>query len=274
MILTRYIKYLIYCAIFLVIVTPVSANIPTKGITSLFIFEKNSQIYEGNINYTINCSISPSYKPSSYDLYLYTDLGDTNPWTSVFTLSGTCPSGNCAPITKMSWYHGNDEQGPIFICELNGSIGTESFTIRNETGLKRYNIKEFYDTRVEMNGTGRYYNYTPEYLDCSRNVMQSISYLKYPCEQFLSNYSIDNPSNGNRTQMQCANIYTREIPQCYQFLKEVNLSWANEPTVYIYRFNLSSVNETIEKPHQYQYNPHKPVEFLYCNLLNFFGIQC
>ena len=176
---------------------------------------------------------------------------------------------------KMTWYHGKDTQEPTFICQLNGSMGKEIFTTWNETDTKRYNLKDFYDTQIAVNGTMGFYNFSPEYQDCNKKVMQPISYRRYPCESYLANYSIDH-LKGNLTQSACAEIYDHEIPKCYQFLKKVDLSWThNEPVTYVYFFNLSEVNKTIGNSNlSYQYTPHKPIESLYCSLLNFFGVEC
>jgi len=280
--LTRYFNYIMCIAIFFLIIAPVSANIPTRSITSFFIFEKNGLPYNESINYTISCSMSPSFKPSSYDSPDSRGTENTNPYSYVFKLSGTCPSGNCL-ISRISWYHRQNQrlepenEVPHFICLLNGSTGNVLFTIWNETGTSEFpcnSLKEYYDMNVVINGKSGYYNYTPEYLDCDRNVMRSISYYRYPCEQYLANDSIDR-SKGNWTQSQCAEIYNHEIPQCYQFLKEVNLSWTGyQEKICVYRFNLSSDNETLENVIQSHYIPQNPVESLYCGILQFFGAQC
>jgi hypothetical protein len=268
-------------AIFLVIIASASANSPPKGLTSRFIFEKNGLPYNDSVNYTISCSMSPSFKPP-YLSIITPGTEDIDPWSYVFKLSGTCPSGNCL-ISKISYYHTRnyrleiETEQPSFVCELNGSSGHVSFTTWNETGLSGFHcnrLKGYYDTYVVINSTGGYYNYTPEYLDCNRNVMQSINYSKYSCEDYLANSSIDR-SKGNWTQLQCAEIYNREIPQCYQYLKEVDLSWSGyEPKICEYRFNLSSENEPSENVPPSQYIPQKPVESLYCNILKLFGTQC
>jgi hypothetical protein len=280
MTLTRYLTCILCLAFFFVIIAPVSADIPPRALTSFFILEKNGLPFNESINYTISCSMSPSFKPSDY--YSTPGTGDTNPWSYVFRISGHCPSGNCR-ISKISWYYRQNQklesknEEPHFICLLNGSTRNESFTKWNETDTSEFpcnNINEYYDKNVVINGKKGYYNYTPEYLDCSRNLMQSTSYFHYPCEQYLASSSIDQ-SKGNNTQLKCVEIYNHEIPQCYQYLKEVNVSWTEyQEKICIYRFNLSSDNGTLENIPQSHHTPQKPVESLYCYILQFLGAPC
>jgi len=262
------------CAVVLVvIITPVSANIPTKGIMSVLIFESVGPFSSANLNYTINCSIVPSYQPSPYDSF---ERGDySNPWAFFFTLAGTCSSENCSSVTKMTWYHGRNTEEPTFVCELTGSHGNETYTLWNTTGTRRFNLEDFYDIQIIVNGKSGFYNFTPEYLECNRKVMQPITIRKYPCEEYLRQYHSDHP-NGNITQSDCAEIYNREIPQCYPLLKKVNLSWTNgEPAIYYYYFHLSPVRESVDTSNRSShYTPHSPVESMYCNFLNFFGGEC
>jgi hypothetical protein len=280
MILPRYFNFILCFAIFLIIIAPVSANIAPRSLTSFFILEKTGLPYNESINYTISCSMSPSFKPSDY--YSTPKTGDTNPWSYNFKLSGYCPSGNCQ-ISKISWYYRQNQrlesksEEPHFICLLNGSTENVSFTTWNETGTSEFpcnDLSDYYDMNIVVNGKNGYYNYTPEYMECNRKVMQSISYNRYPCEQYLADYSI-NQSKGNSTQLKCAEVYNHGIQQCYHFLKEVNLSWTGyQEKICIYKFNLSIDNETLEKPNQSRYTPQKPVESLYCGVLNIFGIPC
>lgn len=276
MIQIRYVKRIVLFALFLAIIAHVSANIDsTRGITSLFIFEKEGVPYNGNINYTISCALDPALNPSPSDLFDFKPREDTNPWAYVFALSGNCSSDICPPIAKMSWYVKGAQQ-PRFICGLNGSIANQSITTWNETEPEKYEFKDFYDTRVVAGGKAGYYNYTPKYLDCNRDVIRSISYRQYPCQEYLANYSMGYPSNPNWTQTKCEEVYNHEIAKCYQFLKQVDLSWNtnSEPIIYIYKFNLSSANDTIEKSLPSRYIPQSPVESLYCTILKFFGGMC
>ena len=269
----RYLHCLFRAAVLLLIVTPAAANIPTKGILSVFIIENEGPVTSGDLNYTIDCSIIPSYHASSYDSF---ERGDySNPWAFFFTLTGTCPSGNCSPLTKMTWYHGRTTEEPTFICELNGSRGNETFSVWNTTGTRRYNLEDLYDIQVTVNGTSGFYNFTPEYLECNRNVMQPITVRKYPCEVYLRQYHRGDPGE-NITQTDCAGIYNREIPRCYPLLEKVNLSWThNEPAIYYYSFHLPPGREPVDTlDRSPRYIPRSPVESLYCGLLNFFGVEC
>jgi hypothetical protein len=235
--------------------------------------------YNGSIDYSISCSGNFSFKPSPYDP---PETEISSPWSRLFKLSGSCSPGNCSPIAKMSWYHPTfHEEEPNFLCELNGTIGDESFITWNETGSHRYNLSDFYDVSMGINYERQYYNFTPEYRDCNEQVMKSISYYQYPCEQYLEEYyihrskGIDQPE-GNWTQRQCAEIYNNEIQQCYPFLKKIDLTWTHtEPVIYIYRFNLSQGHgKTMENSLSTPHTSDKPVESLYCSLLNFLGAEC
>ena len=153
-VLNRYMHCLLCAVVLVVIITPVSANIPVKGIMSVFIIENEDFLANGNLNYTINCSIVSSYHPSSYDSF---EKGDySNPWAFYFMLDGTCSSENCSPVTKMTWYHGRNTEEPTFVCELTGSHGNETYTLWNTTGTRRYTLEEFYDIRIVMNGKSEF----------------------------------------------------------------------------------------------------------------------
>lgn len=271
-ILTRYLDCGVIFAISLLILAPVSANIDTtRGITSLFIIEKDGRAYTGDINYTISCSMNRSEIPASYKLFKPTE--NSNPWRSFFSLSGNCSTGNCPPIARMSWYTKGEEE-PRFICQLNALLGNESFTVWNETEPGRYNLTDFYDAVIVVKKKAGYYNITPEFVDCNRIVMQSIHYRQYSCQAYLENYTLDY-QEGKLAQTPCAEIYNLEVMKCYQYIEKVDLSWTNnEPATYIYKFNLSSANQNMKHPLRVRYIPQSPVESLYCSLVVFFGYEC
>lgn len=278
--LIQYLRIFLFVVIITVIVMPGTSNIPPKGVASRFIIEENGHSFNDPVDYTIGCYSQKEVDAKPGVNNREKTIKNTSYLSKVFQLSGTCLPHDCQ-ISKISLYYPSvGEEEPHFVCVIMGTTNDLSFTVWNstgESGLHCFETKELYDIYRVVNGTIKTYNYTQEYLDCEKNLMKSIHYHHYPCEIYLANQNIDRKQS-NLTLLGCDEIYDREIPLCFSYLKEVNLSWSGyQKTICEYRFTIAHDNASLEEPdslNQSLYIPKSPVESLYCGIVQLFGGRC
>jgi hypothetical protein len=259
------------------IIEPVIAN-PTPRTRSLqLFFEKDGHPLNESVNFSIDCL---GFFAAPYYQFMYNESVRRDvPRTTVFRISGNCPSYGCFfALSTRSPPDPYWEPEQSKLCRINGSISSQPFTDWNITGLSGIQCakrSDQWDVEKKVGRITHYYNYSPEYYSCRKN----LDALVENCQNIFRNSSSGYGTNDiNQTYLECRDLDYRQEFTCDSNLVEINISKTN-PAQYscIFRFDISSGNMSTGSSSEIEQtvNPHhSPVESLWCSLLRLIGKGC
>jgi hypothetical protein len=266
-------------------------------ITHVF-FEKDGRPFNESVYFTVECY---GYAWKMWDGSALEDrIAKVNHSSElVYSYSASCPSYGCTIYEP--YYHA--ERLYVDHCDVRGQAGGTDFSIRNYSLSPIPNCTELHQFMRGGGRNGGYYNGTPEFDDCiaeTRSHWDRCDEYLVPCEPQNDNECGNRVVDGKYVKTTlpyraCTDTVERERTDCDQFLKKIDplmmIMWkydnGEEPArrACDLRFTIPSGTMTLVQDQQTPNNTYgspaitsahdiSPVEYLYCSILNFFGVRC
>ena len=214
----------ILAVLIVLFVFPVCADEINPTITHVF-FEKDGMPYNESVHFTVNCY---GYACRGWDCRAPEDLlarSGNYSQEVIFSFHASCPEYGCT--IHEPYYHVGRKY--IDSCSVEGVTGSGNFTLQNFSRTPTPHCTDLMPYEIGM-GVGKYYNGTPDYLECldeTRTSAEMCNNFAVTCDPSTDHdcgYWVINGTNMKETEKSrsCREHSAMRQEACNIYLKEVD----------------------------------------------------